>query len=124
VDNPKHQAAIKWNVPCVRHEWLLACFTEREKVDVDPFLLEKERSTESRGSILMATPKHQQQTQNQGQSIAARNANFLPATSKQPEKFKVPDVVATEFKTPPPKFRRTTAEDTLTPLALPRRRIG
>ena len=37
----KYDAAKKWNLPIVSHEWLRECFRRGEKLPVDDFLLEK-----------------------------------------------------------------------------------
>jgi hypothetical protein len=78
TDNAKCQAAIKWNVPIVRHEWILECFNSHQKLDIASFRAIRDDRTETKASMLMETPK------------ANRVISVMAATGKQNEKFKLP----------------------------------
>lgn len=35
----KYNAALKWKLPAVKHEWLLACAKQGQRVSEDPYLV-------------------------------------------------------------------------------------
>jgi topoisomerase (DNA) II binding protein 1 len=38
----KYRAAVKWKLPAVSHEWLLACAKEGRRVSEEPYLVQED----------------------------------------------------------------------------------
>jgi hypothetical protein len=57
----KYNAALKWRLPAVNHEWLLACAKEGRRVSEEPYLV--------------------------GESSCKITSSFIPSFVKYPETF-------------------------------------